>query len=517
MRNISYTTQFGNLYLKYSKSIRHRLGKIQDYIDLSQSDCKNSSVMSTHKKCFTQQESIKFISILAKSYITDVYTLIRYKKTKREKIIEQQVIPQKLKPQACGLLSKFRDKHSSAEPMNLIPVLDITSMSKNQADVSLSNCCELTLDMSNSILKNMTAGQQIVLLIIKDEKKHCQINDEIEKRAEEFIASPHALQEFLDNNIHPKLHFNDYYRLAEQSKKLIDNVPALGEFLHKNISPHLDPKEYQKIYAEVEKKELEFKHNPNKLQDFLDIIINAELDDIQIRQYSHIRAKENQSINKTKDTARLFIRNTGCGSLIVARQPKFLIVSAPWSNHYTCPKAEYPLFFVSVGSGVAPALSMILERKEDAKKRNVKIAKNIIMIGYKDIHSDYALDELKALTADTNNNLEIMIAYGDNQEIPHILHKLDVHTNLKCLLDNKDNLIKVNDILNMEDIHIRFSGYLELKAQLQKTFTSKNKRFSRPYAYTANYFVNHRLKSLEKQGRIEAEGTYAKQKNLQAE
>ena len=173
---------------------------------------------------------------------------------------------------------------------------------------------------------------------------------------------------------------------------------------------------------------------------------------------------------------------------------------------------------------VAPAISMILERIEDAKNRNIGIAKTIVMVGYEDKNSAYALKELEDLAQNSANNLQILTAYKDNADMPYTLPKLNAKTkkveNTKCILDKKENLIKINSLLNMKNVHIRLSGYLDLQEQLKQTSVNKVKNVSGLLSGLASYFINHRLKSLAKQGRIEAEGVSNQkiiQTNTQAE
>jgi predicted TIM-barrel fold metal-dependent hydrolase len=191
---------------------------------------------------------------------------------------------------------------------------------------------------------------------------------------------------------------------------------------------------------------------------------------------------------------------------------------------------------------------MLKARIEDAKKNNVRLAKTIVMVGYRDRDSAFALKELQELAESVKpefkagveqviaqtkkeyeefntllenpeNNVDIMVAYKDDKDVPYILPKLgDINsTKSKCLLDNKQNLIKIHSLLNEPNVHVRFSGYLDLSQQLRNTSSRKVKSAMGLSAVIASYFVNHRLKSLEKQGRISAEGVNAKQKNLQAE
>ena len=242
---IGFSNNHNNSCSNYSKKIKFNKDII---IDDFCHNLKFKSLNFFSNIKFYKSENNKIVSLLLKSYISDIFDF-----SKSKQYIEEELIQPKLERQACGLLSVFREGNDTINPMNLLPVTNIKSMLANQPDIALSKCNELELDLSNSVLKDMTSGQQIVPLFIEDEAQAVKINQELENRADEFINNPQKLQQFLDENV--------------------------------------------------------------------------GIDDAQIRQYSFVKPN------------RLFIRNQGHGSLIAQRQPKFLAVTAPWTNHFKCPKA----------------------------------------------------------------------------------------------------------------------------------------------------------------------------------
>jgi hypothetical protein len=156
---------------------------------------------------------------LLQTYFSDVLNINKIN-------VEEQLIQPKLQPKAAGLLSAYRDKsdsNSKETPINLIPITNMTSMTPK------SDCYELELDLSRSVLKDLTAGQTVVPFFIRDDDEHERIYQVLEERSEEFIENPQALQEFLDKEVKT-------FPISENHKQEHSYLKLLNKYLKINAA-----------------------------------------------------------------------------------------------------------------------------------------------------------------------------------------------------------------------------------------------------------------------------------------